>query len=96
MQFLAQLRRRTEAFDTAAFDALADAEAERMRRMYADGQVRQVWSRGDVPGALAVIEAADTDAARAAAASLPFCQAGMLDVEQVIPLLPYRGFAPRH
>jgi muconolactone delta-isomerase len=95
MEFIAELRRRTEAFDAASFDALADSEAERVRRLYTDGIVRQIWSRGDQPGAVMLIEAVDEPTARAAVQSLPFHQANMLEITLLAPLLPYRGFAPR-
>jgi hypothetical protein len=91
MQFLAITRRRTEQFSEAEFAVRLDAEAVRARALYAEGTFRSINSRGDIPGAVLVIEAPDLAAARAAMASLPLAQLEMMDVE-VIPLLPYRGF----
>ncbi len=58
---------------------------------YARGDFREIFSRGDVPGAVIVMEAEDAEAAWRLVESLPLFQRGMMDVE-VIPLKPYRGF----
>ncbi len=92
MQFLALTRRRSETFTDAQFAEFADVEAARARELYAQGRVRSIYTRGDRPGAAIVLEAADAEEAAALAASLPFAQRGMLEI-QIIPLLPYRGFA---
>lgn len=93
MQFISISRRRTEAFPPEAFEALLDAEGLRVRELYAEGTVRQLWGRGDVPGAIMLLEAADEAAARAALGSLPLAQREMLEV-QLVPLRPYRAFCP--
>jgi uncharacterized protein YciI len=94
MQFLALTRRRTEAFSEADFAAVLEAEAEQARSFYASGIFRQIFSRGDIPGAAIVLEAADAAEARRIAGMLPLAQKGMMDVE-IIELRPYRGFGPR-
>ena len=94
MQFLALLRRRTEAFGDADFTPLLDAEAEEARRLYGDGIVRNIWGRGDVPGAVIALEAESEDAARTALRRLPFYRADMLELT-LVPLAPYRGFLPK-
>lgn len=91
MQFLAITRRRTDRFTQVDFDAWLDAEAAAARALYASGTFRSIHSRGDVPGAIIAVEAADLEAAQAAMASLPLAQREMMDVE-IVPLLPYRGF----
>jgi len=93
MVFMAILRRRTEVFAAAEFAEHQDAEADRVRRLYADGIVRSVWSRGDVPGAFMLLEASDVAAAERALASLPFVSRNMADA-QIVELRPYRGFLP--
>jgi muconolactone delta-isomerase len=93
MQFMVILRRRTEVFSQGQFAELLDAEADRIARLYAEGMVRSAWSRGDVPGAVLLIEAPDPAAAERAIASLPLVKRDMLDL-QIIDLLPYRGFVP--
>ena len=95
-QFIALLRRNYVEFSEAAFTPeLMEAEAERARRLYADGFTRQIWSRGDHPGAAMVVEAASADEALVALDTLPLKQKGMLVLECLIPVNPYRGFVPR-
>jgi muconolactone delta-isomerase len=95
MQFITLSRRRSEAFSDAEFASLAEAEMQRVRSLYAEGVVRQIWQRGDMPGACMLFEAASEEEVRAALATLPLMQAGMLELLWVIPIKPYRGFGPR-
>ena len=60
-----------------------------------EGAVRQIWHRGDERGACSVLEADSEGAAREIIGSLPLVRAGMLELVNLIPLLPYRGFGPR-
>ena len=94
MEFLALTRRRTELFTPAQFDEVLGVEAERARALYAEGKFRTIWSRGDILGAAIVVEAASLADAEAIVGSLPLKQKEMMDVT-LVPLLPYRGFAPR-
>lgn len=94
MQFLSISRRRTDAFTPDQFAKHIDAERERVRELYRDGIVRQLWIRGDVAGAVMLIEAPDLASAQAALDSLPLAQRGMLDVE-LMPIAPYPAFFPR-
>ena len=94
MQFLALLRRRTEAFEPSAFDALLDEEAEAVRRLYADGIVRFAWSRDDVLGGCLLLEADSREHAESALLALPLVKRTMAEL-QLIPLRGYRGFGPR-
>jgi muconolactone delta-isomerase len=93
MQFISISRRRTEAFTAEQFATFLDAEALRVRELYAEGIVRSIWSREDIPGAVMLLECADHDAARAAIDSLPLARQGMLEV-QILPLRGYRAFGP--
>lgn len=95
MQFLVLARRRTEAFPAEEIDKHLDAEAERVRQLYAEGHLRQAWTREDTGGAALLLEAADRAAADAVLTSLPLVAKGMLEV-QVVPLRGYRGFGPRN
>jgi muconolactone delta-isomerase len=92
MQFLAITRRRVDDFTEAQFAEHLPAEGARARELYAAGVVREIHSRGDIPGAVLLVEAADLAEAKAAVGSLPFAQLEMMDVDYV-PLKPYRGFA---
>lgn len=95
MQFLSLSRRRTDAFPPEAFTPeLAARETERVKELYATGLLRQIWTRGDLPGAAIVWEAANEAEVRAALDSLPINKAGMLEIVSLVPLAPYRGFKP--
>jgi len=95
MQFLSLSRRRVDAFPPEAFTPeLGAREAQRVKELYATGLLRQVWKRGDMPGAAILWEAAGEAEVRAALASLPIYQAGMLEIIVVVPLEPYPGFGP--
>ncbi len=95
MQFLSLSRRRTDAFPPEAFTPELNArESQRVRELYGSGILRQVWRRGDVPGAAILWEAASVAEVRAALDSLPIAQAGMLEILVVAPLAPYPGFGP--
>ncbi|MBV8370980.1 MAG: hypothetical protein JO036_18865 [Candidatus Eremiobacteraeota bacterium] len=95
-QFIASARRNYDDFPEAAFTPeLLEAEAERVRTLHRDGVFRQVWGRGDSPGAVILIESASLDEARAALDTLPLQQRGMLVIDALIPVTAYRGFGPR-
>jgi muconolactone delta-isomerase len=95
MQFFSLSRRRTDAFPPEAFTPeLAARESERVKELYAAGLIRQIWTRGDLPGAAILWEAANEAEARAALSSLPINRAGMLEILFLVPLAPYRGFIP--
>ena len=94
MEFLAVMRRRTEAFSSEEFDKYLDDEAEAARAMYIGRAIRTVWSRGDTLGAVLLLEADSLDDAEKLIASLPLMRRGMLEREHLIPLRGYRGFGP--
>ena len=94
MQFLTFSRRRTEAFTAEDFAARGAAEWEQARPLYAQGYIRQIWRRADVPGACILLEADSEEHARELLGTLPLMQAGMLEVT-VVPLAPYPGFGPQ-
>jgi muconolactone delta-isomerase len=94
MQFLSISRRRIDEFPPETFTAeLSANEGQRVKALYASGVLRQVWKRGDVPGAAIVWEAESEAQVRAAIESLPIFKAGMLEVVALVPLEPYGGFA---
>ncbi len=95
MQFLTLSRRRTDAFSAEAFTPeLVAQEGQRVKELYIAGILRQVWRRGDTPGAAIVWEAASEAEVRQACESLPIFKAGMLEISVLVPLEPYAGFAP--
>jgi muconolactone delta-isomerase len=95
MQFISILRRRTEEFSDEEFAPLLEPEAEAVRKLYAHGIVRNIWSRDDKLGAVTLIEADSLIEAREIVDSFPLAQRGMLELEALIPLRGYRGFGPR-
>jgi len=95
MQFLSLSRRRTEQFADADFATHAPAESERVRALYAQGSIRQIWFRGDMPGACMLWEAESQEQVMELLQTLPLFQAGMLEVVSLLPLKPYPGFGPR-
>jgi muconolactone delta-isomerase len=92
MQFLSISRRKPGVTDEACAPWVG-AEAERARELYAEGWLRQIWHRADMPGACLLWEAAGVEQVNELLGTLPFAKAGLLDFE-VIALAPYRGFAP--
>jgi muconolactone delta-isomerase len=95
MQFLSISRRRTDAFPPEAFTPeLTVRETRRVQELYATGLLRQIWKRGDMPGAAILWEAVAEADVRAALESLPIFQAGMLEIVTLVPLEPYPGFGP--
>ena len=94
MQFLTISKRRSDRFTDADFAARADAEAEQVRALYAEGFLRQLWHRDDVAGACLLVEAESEDQVREKLGTLPFVKTGMLEIT-IVPLKPYGGFAPR-
>ncbi len=95
MQFLTLSRRRVDAFPPEAFTKeLMARETLRAKELYASGLLRQIWKRGDIPGAAILWEAGGEAEVRAALDSLPIFQAGMLEILAIVPLEPYPGFGP--
>lgn len=95
MQFLSLSRRRLDKFPAEAFiGEIAARETARARALYAAGILRQIWKRGDVPGAAILWEAASEAEVQAALESLPMFAAGMLEILVLAPLEPYPGFGP--
>lgn len=93
MQFLSLSRRLTDKFPPEAFTPeLAARETARVKELYASGILRQIWKRGDIPGASILWEAGSKAEVESAIASLPIFQAGMLEVVALLPLEPYPGF----
>ena len=95
MQFFALFRRNSEKFSDADVAPRLPEEAQRRRALYAEGLVRQVWNRGDMPGSAMMFEAASDAEVRSQVGSLPLVQAGMMEVVAIVPLNPYPGFGPR-
>jgi hypothetical protein len=74
---------------------LREEEFQKVRGLFADSLVRQIWLRGDVRGACMIVEAASIDEATEKVSALPLVRTGFLQPPMVVPLKPYLGFAPR-
>ena len=85
-------RRKTESFGEAQFAELLDEEAAQVRTLYGEDSVRAAYSRGDVLGAVLLLEAENEEAAKQIVASLPLAARGMLET-QIVPVRGYRGFS---
>jgi muconolactone delta-isomerase len=95
MQFLSLSRRLVDKFPPEAFTPeLIAGEGARVREFYLSGLIRQVWKRGDTPGASILWEATSKEEVQAAIESFPLFKAGLLEVVALIPLEPYAGFGP--
>ena len=63
-----------------------------VRELYGAGIIRQIWHRGDVPGACVILEAQTEAEARAVLEASPLAETGGLEIATIVPLKPYRGF----
>jgi len=95
MQILAIVRRRTDAFSDEQFAPMLEPEAQALRTLYAQGIVRNVWSREDELGAVVLLEADSLERAGDVIAGLPLVRADMAQVQMLVPMKAYRGFGPR-
>ncbi|NWG17644.1 MAG: superoxide dismutase [Chloroflexi bacterium] len=91
MKFLA-LERQVPGIADEQFAPHVKAEAARAWELYLSGVIRELYFRADRHEAVLVLECPDMDAARAALDSLPLVREGLIAFE-IIPLVPYPGFA---
>ena len=82
----------TENVVPGQFAPHSKAEAQRVWELYQSGIIRELYFRGDHSEAVLVLECADADEAREILGSLPLVEAGLIRFD-VIPLIPYPGFA---
>jgi muconolactone delta-isomerase len=94
MQIIALLRRRTEKFADADFAPVLPDESQQRRVLYAEGLIRQIWNRTDVPGTAFLFEAADLAEANRQLETLPLVKTGMMEITTLTGLAPYPGFGP--
>jgi muconolactone delta-isomerase len=95
MQFMTLFTRHPNKAETPAPAELRETEFEKVRSLYADGLVRQIWLRGDAGGACMIVEAASIDEVSEKLSELPLVRAGFVQPPMIVPLKPYSGFAPR-
>lgn len=92
MQFLVLNERNSKDFTPEDFAPKVGGEVQRVKELYAETFVRQIWHRDDVPGGVLLVEADSEAQAREKLATLPLVAAGMVQVAQVVPLKPFAGF----
>jgi len=68
------------------------AEARRVWELYQSGSIRELYFRADRSDAVLILECKDVREAKEMLDSLPLVQAGLISFE-IIPLIPYPGFA---
>ena len=91
MKFLA-LENEIPGAAPSRFGPLLKPEAVRVWELYKSGLIRELYFRADRSEAVLVLECTDLEQAREAMASLPLVQEGLIAFE-IIPLVPYPGFA---
>jgi hypothetical protein len=91
MKILA-LERELPGATAEAFHPLLKAEARRVWELQQSGALREVYFNADQHTAVMMLECSDGKTARNLLATLPLVQAGLITFD-VIPLVPYDGFA---
>jgi len=91
MMFLA-LERDFAGVTEAEYAPHLAAEAAQAWELYQQGIIRELYFRSDRDEAVLVLECPDTDSAQAVLSTLPLVRHGLITFE-LIPLIPYPGFA---
>lgn len=94
MQFFVLSSRHRDRFTHEQYAEHLPAETQRVRELYSEGVIRQIWLRDDLPGGAFLLEAPSLPAARTVVDSLPLAHLLMSEFT-VVPLRPYRGFGPQ-
>lgn len=91
MKILA-IEQEIDGAQAADFAPHLQAEAARVWQLYQQGIVRELYFHRDEHIAVLILECATVDEANAHLATLPLVQAGLIRF-QIMPLVPYDGFA---
>lgn len=91
MKILA-LEREVPGTPAGAFAPYLKAEALQAWELVLNGVIRELYFDREQHTAVLMLECADLEAARATLATLPLVEAGLITFE-LIPLVPYSGFA---
>ncbi len=78
--------------DLDLMEAYLAAEARRVLELTQAGIIREIYFRAEKREAVLILECADAHEARDVLLTLPLAQAGLIAFE-IIPLVPYNGFA---
>lgn len=82
----------TEGVTPEQFQPHLKTEARHVWELYQKGLIRELYFRADRSEAVLILECADVNEAQQILSSLPLVQAGLIAFE-VLPLIPYPGFA---
>lgn len=82
----------TEGIRPEQYQPHLKAESQRVWELYQSGAIRELYFHADRSEAVLILECADVSEAKQMLASLPLVQAGLITFD-VIPLIPYPGFA---
>jgi muconolactone delta-isomerase len=95
MQFMVTASRNPTNADAPIPAELREMEFQKIRELYSEGLIRNIWLRADGPGACLLVEAGSKEEVEEKLAALPYIHAGILAPPTIIPLKPYAGFGPR-
>ena len=82
----------TEGVRSEQYQPFLKTEAAHIWQLYQSGVIREVYFRADRSEAVLMLECRDVNDAQQILSPLPLVQAGLIRFE-IIPLLPYPGFA---
>jgi hypothetical protein len=82
----------TEGVRPEQFAPHLKAEARCVWEFYQNGRIRELYFRADRSEAVLILECKDVNEAKGMLDSLPLVQTGLISFE-IIPLVPYPGFA---
>jgi muconolactone delta-isomerase len=91
MKFLA-LERELPNATAESFKPLLKDEARGVWELQQSGTLREIFFNADQHTAVLILECSDREMAQHVLATLPLVQAGLINFD-VIPLVPYDGFA---
>ena len=94
MQFVVSLVINPAKANVPPSRELIEAEFEAVRGHYMNGVLRQIWLRADGTGGVILAEADTAASVSKTFSTLPMVRAGVLKAPEIIPLVPYWGFAP--
>jgi hypothetical protein len=81
-----------EGVSPERFEPYLKAEARRAWERYQSGVIREIYFRADRSEAVLILECRDIQEAGQVLGTLPLVQEGLIRFD-VIPLIPYPGFA---
>jgi muconolactone delta-isomerase len=90
MQFLTFLNLREGSLRSGVLTPeLVLHEVQQMKELHSAGIVLDAWKRSEMKGVVVLFEATMEEDCRAVIATLPFRQAGILIIEEIMPVEPY-------